>query len=299
MTVDRGPAADIHLVSLAPVWDLDRATPAELASRWRASDTDALVCRDFARSLLSVGGVLLILGCLVTAAAGEARGVSVVGFTALGAMMLALAYGSHRRARTRPGAIAAAEIDLVLAHRRRVTFEDWNVLPQAGAPQEVAAARRAADLADQLMGLPEWTTEIFAPHRARFDPNTEAQLIQVSCRELYDLRVSVGAAVATTGQPATPAVLAAQREWGELLDATWVSLSDRLDGFQAFTADTVALAGRIRAAEAARQLSVSLVQQESELAVAIAGHELAAAHVRRLGTELAALQMGVSEMRIG
>lgn len=299
MTVDRGPAADDHGGALAPVWDLDRAIPADLAGRWRASDTDALVCQDFARSLLSVGGVLLMLGCLITAVTGEARGASVAGFTALGAVMLQLVHRSHRRARTRPGVIAAAEIDLVLAHRRRVTFEDWNALPRDGAPQEVAAARRAADLADQLTGLPEWTTDIFAPHRARFDPNTEAQLIQLGCRELYDLRVSVGAAVATTGEPTTPTVLAAQREWGELLDATWVSLSDRLDCFQAFTADTVALARRIRAAEAAQQLSVSLVQQEAELAVAIAGHELAAAHVRRLGNELAALQMGVAEMRIG
>lgn len=299
MTVDRGPAADDRGVALAPVWDLGRSIPADLAGRWRASDADALVCRDFARSLLSIGGVLLVLGCLITTVTGEAHASSVVGFTALGALMLVLAYRSHRRARTRPGAIAAAEIDLVLAHRRRVTFEDWNALTRADVPQEVAAARRAADLADQFRSVPEWTAEIFAPQRARFDPNTEAQLIQLSCRELYDLRVSIATTVSTIGQPTTPAALAAQRDWDHLLDATWASLNDRLDCFQAFTADTISLARQLRAAEAAQQLSVSLGEQESDLAVAIADHELAAAHVRRLGAELAALQLGAAEMRIG
>lgn len=299
MTVGRGPAAPGGSGTLAPVREVDHSAPAELAGRWRAADTDVLLCRDSARSLLKVGGLLLGMGCLLTALTGGAHDDSVAGFALLAGVMLLLAYNSHRRARNRPGGIAAAEINLVLAHRRQVTFHDWALLPQAGAPREVAAARRAADLAGRLLALPQWTTEVLAPHRIRLNPDAEAQLIQLSCRELYDLRIFVEMEIAAAGQQSTPTLLAIQRDWAGLLEASWASLHDRVECFAQLTADTVALAEAIRAAESVQRLSAVLVERESGMALRTAGHELAAAHLQRLRAEIAALQIAVTEVQVG
>ena len=205
---------------LAPVLTFDEQLPASVATRWVAANSDQVLLKDFARTLVIAGGGLLIVMALVLALAdaGDRPAGAMAGL--LGVFAVLAGRRSHRAASRRPDRFTAGEIDAVLAHERWVRFDDWNELVGDQTPAEVLTARQAAVLARILLANPAWTSAAFDTHRLRLDPVQEAQRIQLAAREVFDERVATQSAASIDGDPIVE-LAGIRAQWAEQLQASW------------------------------------------------------------------------------
>ncbi|MET3803308.1 hypothetical protein ABIB25_000292 [Nakamurella sp. UYEF19] len=270
-------------VALPPVWAFDEQVPPELSARWGAADQESVLLADFVRTLMNAGAAVLLMIGVASLVTGFGEGGTSVAAMALALGVLMLVRRSHRRSRGRADSFTAGEIDLVLAHRTEISFTDWDLLSGTDAPPEVAVARRAGVLAQQLAATDAWSSEHLATHRLRLDPREEARAIQVTARELFDRRAAL-----SVGSDAglLPELVAARAGWEQQLEILWSALGDRLEAFEAYTQELLRLAEVIEQSDQARRLHTSLSAQGPALAVRSVRHEMAAADLTGLRAEL-------------
>ncbi len=276
---------------LAPVLTFDEQLPASVATRWVAANSDQVLLKDFARTLVIAGGGLLIVMALVLAlaGAGDLPAGAVAGL--LGVFAVLAGRRSHRAASRRPDRFTAGEIDAVLAHQRWVRFDDWNELVGDQTPAEVLTARQAAVLARILLANPAWTSAAFDTHRMRLDPVQEAQRIQLAAREVFDERVATQSAASIDSDPIVE-LAGIRAQWAEQLQASFAALTDRLEAFTRYTDEVLAVAALLEQVETAQRLTLRVLAKEPGLATRTAEHELAAADLDQLRAELSDLRQG-------
>jgi len=279
---------------LPPVWAYDDHIPGELAARWTASDENTVLAKDFVRSMAVIGGVLLMAAGLVALVAGP--GVDVLGVLSAVVGVLALWAARHARRRDRriSGAFYPREVDLILAHRRQVRFDDWDGLTGQDAPREVVAARRAGELARELVASPGWTCDQLAMHRMRLRPAEEARQIQLTARDIHD-RGRILARSTAVDVPGGEMDVA-KAEWRRLLDMSFTALDARLVAFHSYVSEVTEVAALIGQAEAAHRLTTQLLIEEPAMAIDAVVHEQAADQVGRLRQELLELRADLGPM---
>lgn len=109
------------------VFDYDDHVPADLLARWTSLNPDRTVLLDLAGFLATAGALLVAgIGLVGLATGGLAGGVGVV-MCLVGLLVAAVTTITRRRWKRR-NHLRGSDIDLVLAHRQEIRFEDWNQL---------------------------------------------------------------------------------------------------------------------------------------------------------------------------
>ena len=284
------PVAALPEAHLAPVLTYDEQLPMNLTTRWAAANSDQVLLKDFARTLVNAVGSLLIVmgGFVLLTGVGDLRAGVVAGL--LGVFAVLAGSRSNRAASRRPDRFTAGEIDAVLAHQRWVRFDDWNELAGDQTPGEVLAARRAAVLAYTLLANPAWTSAVFDTQRVRLHPVQEAQRIQLAAREVFDERVAIQNAAPLVEVDPRSELAGIRAQWAEQLRASFSALTDRLEAFAQYTDEVLALAALLEQAQTAQRLTLRVLAKEPGLATRTAEHELAAADLHQLRAELSDLR---------
>ncbi len=178
------------------VFDYDDHVPADLLARWTSVNPDRTVLLDLAGFLATAGALLVAgIGLVGLATAGLAVGVGVV--VCLVGLLVAAVTTITRRRWQRRNHLRGSDIDLVLAHRQEIRFEDWNQLIGGGQrfdswPEEAQLAHRAGQAVRAIQATTVWPDPDLLDHCLRIDLPESARRIQVSTWHLHVLRIELG-----------------------------------------------------------------------------------------------------------
>src|SRR6478609_9100709 len=174
-------------------FDYDEHVPAELLVRWTSLNEDRTVLLDLAGFLATAGALLGAgIGLGGVATAGPTGGGGVV--MCLFGLLVAAVTTITRRRWQRRNHLRGRDIDLVIAHRREISFEPWNQLidrgqPLASWPEEAQLAHRAARAIRAIQATTLWPDPDLLDHRLRIDLPENARRIQVAAWHLHVLRL--------------------------------------------------------------------------------------------------------------
>lgn len=286
MTDPRSP----HDRRFQPTFDYDEHIPADLLVRWTSLNADRAVLLDLAGFLVTAGA-LLVAGAglvgLVGGSLGVGRGVVIF----LAGLALAGLAAITRRRWQQGHHLRGRDIDLVLAHRREIRFEDWNRLVDRGHrfeswPEEAQLAHRAGQAVRAIQGTAVWPDTNMLDHCLRIDLPENARRIQVAAWHLHVLRLEMGP------RPHSPESSRLARGWQDAADHHAHSLQVLRHHVTALEDYRAAVQGLHHAVEIDRQTTRLRVLTERSvpgLTTQDAHHELSTEHLNGLLAELPSL----------
>ena len=213
-----------------------------------------------------------------------------VGWTAIAGLVVAATvvaarWSADRKARRRSNYFTPGEVDLVLDHRRAISFDDWNALPADGQPEERVMALDAARWAERLTATPGWDSDELAAFRLQRDPLEEARYLQVSARDVDDQRRAL-AAERGRFSPGLDRWDEHLSEWADQIDALWRAVQDRSAAFTGYAERLLQVAAVVEQDRAARELRADVDRKAPVLLTRTVTHEMAGADLRALADEL-------------
>lgn len=178
------------------VFDYDHHVPADLLARWTSLDQDRTVLLDLA-GFLATAGALLVAGVgLIGLVGGGQAGAHGVVMCVAGLALAGVAARTRRRWQ-QANHLRGRDIDIVLAHRQEIRFQDWNQLVDRGQgfdswPPEAQLAHRAAHAVRAIQATAVFPDADRLDHCLRIDLPENVRRIQVATWHLHVLRLQMG-----------------------------------------------------------------------------------------------------------